>query len=51
MLINNIDTMLDVITKIAWVLFFIYAVIFFIRTLYREGLVTAAIRLFSFKSF
>jgi len=49
MLINNIDTTLDVISKIAWILFFIFGVIFFIRTLYYDGLTTAAIRMFSFK--
>lgn len=49
MLEANIDNILTVAARIAWILFAIYTIVIFIVTLRRYGVVTALIRLFSFQ--
>lgn len=48
MLEYDIDRLLNLISLIVWLLFFVYSLDTFIRTAWREDLVTAVIRLFSF---
>ena len=49
MLEYDIDRLLNLIAWIVWLLFIIYSLDTFIRTAWREDLVTAIIRLFSFR--
>lgn len=49
MLEYDIDRLLSVASLVAWILFIVYALDLFIRTAWREDLVTAIIRLFSFR--
>lgn len=49
MLEYDIDRLLGIIAWIAWLLFLIYSLDLFVRTAWREGIVTAIIRLFSFR--
>ncbi len=49
MLEYDIDRLLGVIAWIAWLLFIVYSADIFIRTAWREDLLTAIIRLFSFR--
>jgi len=49
MLSQNVDQLLDLASKVAWVLFAVYAVVFFARTIWLYGIVTGIIRLFSFR--
>ncbi|MCB0062111.1 MAG: hypothetical protein KDE19_08355 [Caldilineaceae bacterium] len=48
MLETNIDNLLALTAQIAWLLFLIYAILVFIRTLRKHGLLIALVRLFSF---
>lgn len=48
-LTSNIDQILSLTARLAWLLFIIYAIIFFIRTIIKHGFVLALIRLFSFR--
>lgn len=48
-IVYNLDTILQVVTQVAWVLFIIYAVIFFIRSIRRYGPKLTIIRMLSFR--
>lgn len=49
MLEYDIDRLLGIVAWIAWALFLVYSLDLFVRTSWRDGLVTAIIRLFSFR--
>lgn len=49
MLEYDIDRLLRIAAWVAWILFFVYSLDLFIRAAWRDGLVTAIIRLFSFR--
>lgn len=49
MLEYDIDRLIDIVAWIAWLVFTIYALDIFLRTVWREGFVSALIELFSFR--
>lgn len=49
MLEYNIDSLLTLASRFVWLLFLIYAVLIFIRTTMRHGVLLAVVRLFSFR--
>ena len=49
MLEHNVDSLLSLVARVAWLLFAIYAVVYFVRTVFKHGIVLALIRLFSFR--
>jgi len=49
MLEYDIDRLIDIVAWIAWLVFTIYALDIFLRTVWREGFVTALIEIFSFR--
>lgn len=46
---NNLDTLLDTLSRIAWIVFILFVVVYFIQTLIKQGFIIAVIRLLSYR--
>lgn len=49
MITANLDVLLDIIARISWVVFGVFTIIFFIRTILKSGIIRAFVSLFSYR--